>query len=146
MADDQDRIERTIEINADRERVWGLISEPGWWINEGTIHEHRIEQDGDISVVHDAKHGAFRIRTVQLDRPDYAAFRWLSQDETAESEEFTLVEFWIRDAPGGGVTVRVVESGFDALNVSEPERRTKIEENTEGWEIELGAAKAFLST
>ena len=146
MADDRDRIERKIEINVDVDRAWDLVSEPGWWINDGTIREHRIERDGDVSTVHDPEHGAFRIQTVQFDRPRYAAFRWLSQDENDKPEESTLVEFWIEAGPGDGVTIRVVESGFDALNVSEAERRTKVEENTEGWELELAAAQSLLSS
>ncbi len=27
-----DRIERQVTINAPLERVWRLVSEPGWWI------------------------------------------------------------------------------------------------------------------
>ena len=144
MTDDGDRIERTIEIDAEPERVWELVSQPGWWINEGSIREHRIERDGDVSVVHDPQYGAFRIRTVQLDRPAYAAFRWLPQ-EGDNQDGSTLVEFWITAGTGGGVTLRVLESGFEALGVSATERRKKIEENTEGWIVELAAARSHLS-
>jgi|tagenome__1003787_1003787.scaffolds.fasta_scaffold20536243_2 uncharacterized protein YndB with AHSA1/START domain len=144
MTDDGDRIERTIEIDAEPDRVWDLVSEPGWWINEGSIRQHRIERDGDVSVVHDAQYGAFRIRTVQLDRPAYAAFRWLPQEGDTQDGS-TLVEFWITAGPSGGVTLRVLESGFEALDVSAAERRKKIEENTEGWSVELAAARAHLS-
>ena len=35
--DELDRIDRSIEIDATAEKVWGLVSRPGWWINSRTI-------------------------------------------------------------------------------------------------------------
>ena len=63
MTDTTDRIERQIDIDAPAERVWRLVSEPGWWINNGTIVEHKIERVGDLDIVHDPDHGEFPIRT-----------------------------------------------------------------------------------
>ncbi|MGF9662900.1 ATPase [Arthrobacter crystallopoietes] len=141
-----DRIERQIDIEASAERVWELVSEPGWYINNGTIIEHRIERSGDVDIVHDPVHGAFPIRTEKLDAPRYAAFRWLagSSREGFREDESTLVEFWIDERPEGGVTLRVAESGFSTLPGGEEKRRKALEENTEGWNIELAAARAFL--
>ncbi|MGB3184946.1 MAG: hypothetical protein WBG36_01175 [Ornithinimicrobium sp.] len=62
MSESTDRIERTVQIQADIERVWSLISEPGWWVNDGAIVAHKIERDGDTSIVHDPAHGAFVIK------------------------------------------------------------------------------------
>ena len=91
------RIERSIVIAATPERVWQIVSEPGWWINGGTIRPHRIEDAGDAtSIVHDEEHGAFRIRTERLDPPRYAAFRWLGRAD--EKGAGTLTEFWVEDA------------------------------------------------
>lgn len=135
-----DRIERQIDIDATAERVWELISEPGWFINDGTIVEHTIEAAGEgVHVVHDPVHGAFTFETVELDRPRYAAFRWLGGDQGS-----TLIEFWIDANNGGGVTLRVAESGFAALNLSEEERRKQFDGNCEGWATELAAARAVL--
>jgi uncharacterized protein YndB with AHSA1/START domain len=143
--DVDDRIERQIDIDAPAERVWDLVSEPGWYINDGTIVDHRIEHEGDVAVVHDPTHGAFRIRTVELDPPRYAAFRWLSADPTPDGgEASTLVQFWVDERPRG-VTVRVVESGFGSLGGTEEDRRRRVAENTEGWETELAAAAAHLA-
>src|SRR5699024_8713656 len=102
MTDDvlvEDRIEREIAINAPVERVWQLVSEPGWWINSGQITEHRIERDGDLAVVHDEAHGEWRIRTVRTDPPRYVSFRW-DLDASGESAGL-LVEFFIDERPGG---------------------------------------------
>ena len=37
-----DTIEREILINAPMERVWALVSEPGWFINAGQIRAHGL--------------------------------------------------------------------------------------------------------
>ncbi len=135
-----DRIERSITIDATPERVWRIVSEPGWWINSGAIRPHRIEDAGDgTSVVHDEEHGAFRIRTERLDPPRYAAFRWIGRED--EKGAGTLTEFWVEDTedPGNGVTLRVVESGLE--NVPESEREAYLRENVQGWETELAAAR-----
>ena len=146
MIDTKDRIERTIEIDAPAERVWMLVSQPGWWINDGAIVDHEIERVGDLDIVHDPKHGAFPIRTERLDPPRYAAFRWMADQEDRSGEgPSTLTEFWIDDREGSsGVTLRVAESGFASLGKSEEERRKHVDENTEGWETELAAARKFV--
>ena len=137
-----DRIERSITIAAPAERVWSIVSEPGWWINEGTIRPHRIDDAGDgVVVVHDETHGAFRIRTERLDPPRYAAFRWLGRED--EKGVGTLTEFWVEDTDGG-VTLRVVESGLE--NVPESEREAYLRDNTQGWEVELAAAQSAAQT
>ena len=145
MADLTDSIERQIDIDAPAQRVWELVSEPGWYINDGEVVEHRIERDGDVDIVHDPVHGAFRFRTVDLDPPRYAAFRWLSdQPGPDDGEAGTLVEFWVDERPAG-VTLRVVESGFASLGGTDEDRRRRVAENTEGWETELAAAVRHLT-
>jgi uncharacterized protein YndB with AHSA1/START domain len=148
MTDTADRIERKIDIDAPAERVWKLVSEPGWWINNGTIVEHKIERVGDLDIVHDPDHGEFPIRTERLDPPRYAAFRWMAdREDHSGSGSHTLTEFWIDDRAGGeGITLRVVESGFSTLDISAEERRKRVEENTEGWEMELAAARTYVGS
>lgn len=137
-----DRIEREIAIDAPADRVWSLVSEPGWFINDKAITEHRIERDGDLSTIHDPVHGAFTFRTVELDEPRYAAFRWLADAADPQSDS-TLVEFWITPADSG-VLLKVVESGFASLPGTEAERRARFDGNNEGWTIELELARTHL--
>lgn len=142
---DNDRIERSIDIDAPAERVWTLICEPGWWINSGTIRPHEISTEGDVSVVTDPEHGTFRIRTEQLGPPRYAAFRWLGGSADGDSDSPTsLVEFWIEDRLPSGVTLRVVESGLAALDDTAEAAATRYEENSAGWEQELAAARTSI--
>lgn len=134
-----DRIERAIDIDAPAERVWALVTRPGWFINDGAVIDHTVDRDGDVDIVRDPVHGDFRIRTEKLDPHRYAAFRWLDTD----TDGSTLVEFHLDGRPGG-VRLTVVESGFDTLGGTEADRRRRLEENTEGWRIELAAARDHL--
>ena len=138
-----DRIEKQIGIDAPASRVWSLIREPGWFINDNQIVEHRIESIGDVDIVHDPVHGAFAIKTVALDEPRYAAFRWLADAQNPDAAS-TLVEFYIEETSPDAVVLRVVESGFASLPGSEAERRRQFEGNTEGRNVELALAKRHL--
>jgi uncharacterized protein YndB with AHSA1/START domain len=137
-----DRIERSVRIAATAEHVWRIVSEPGWWINDGHLTAHRIDDRGDGTVVvHDPTHGAWHLGVERLDRPRYAAFRWLGRqgDDGRVEGANTLTEFWIEEEPDG-VTLRVVESGFDAIPPAE--RQAYVLQNTSGWETELAAARS----
>ena len=138
--DELDRVEREIDIEASAERVWALVARPGWYVNQGAVVSNPVLQtDGDLTVLRHPEYGDFRIRTVSLEPPRYAAFRWLG-----EGGESTMVEFWITERDGAGVTLRVVESGFSGLGDDPAEWLRKREENVDGWEQELAAAAAYL--
>ncbi|WP_136609823.1 ATPase [Sinomonas albida] len=130
-----DRIDKSIDIAAPAERVWELVSEPGWFINDGAYRAHQITHDGEVSLVRDPVHGDFGFRTVALEAPRHAAFRWVG-----EGAGTTLVEFFV-DANDGGATLRVVETGFASLPGSDAERRAAFDGNSEGWDVELGVAR-----
>ncbi|WP_433609057.1 ATPase [Prescottella agglutinans] len=135
-----DRIEREIEIDAPAARVWKLVSEPGWYVNDEQIVPHRIERRGDLDVVHDPIHGTFAFVTVELDEPRYAAFRWLT-DADAPGGPSTLVEFRIEETSPTSVVLTVVESGFASLPESAQARRSRYDDHVEGWRIEMALAK-----
>lgn len=137
-----DRIERSIDIDATAERVWQLISRPGWWINEGEVDpEPDLREEGDTVVLTHAKYGAFRLQTLRAEPPRHIAYRWIDGD----ADTGTLVEFWIEDRAEAAVTLRVVESGFTSLGKDHDAVVRHVEGNTEGWERELAAARRFIS-
>ena len=140
---DYDRIEREISIDAPPERVWELVSEPGWYINDKEITERRIEVRGEVTVVHDPTHGSFAMRVVELDEPRYAAFQWLIDADNPQSTS-TVVEFWITPTDSG-VILKVAESGFDSLDDTEADRRSRFDDHTDGWRIELELARDYLT-
>ena len=144
-----DSISREIDIDAPAEKVWALVTRPGWFINDGTVADDpaiRVEtaDDGtEVSVVTDPTMGDFRFRTVELDEPRYAAFRWLGTPYR-EVSEGTLVEFWIEPSPAGGVTLKVLESGFSTLSEDPAVWLKEREGNDKGWTEELAAAKTYV--
>ncbi|MGC2999518.1 SRPBCC domain-containing protein [Streptomyces sp. G35A] len=140
-----DRITRQIDIDAPAERVWELVARPGWYINDGVVEaEPDLRHEGDVTVVRHPSLGEFRFRTVELDKPRYAAFRWIGTPSRDEATPSTLVEFFVDERDDGGVTLRVVESGFSGLADDPAAWLKEREGNDKGWLTELAAAKAFV--
>jgi uncharacterized protein YndB with AHSA1/START domain len=145
-SNEPDRIDRQIDIDAPAQRVWDLVSRPGWYVNLGSIVSNPvIRREGETDVVWHQQHGDFRLRTVSLEPPRYAAFRWIGEPKELCSEPSTLVQFWIEDRPGGGVTPRVAESGFSSLGRDTAEWLQEREGNDAGWRDELQAAQRYLA-
>lgn len=140
----KDSIERDITIDAPLQKVWTLVSEPGWWINGGNIVPHKIEhkEQGKV-VVEDPDCGQFSLEIVDSRRPDYVAFRWLAGEMDPDGSLHTLIEFFLA-GDESSTTVRVKESGFLDGDAPEEERREAYEANAPGWESELAAAKRHL--
>jgi uncharacterized protein YndB with AHSA1/START domain len=137
-----DRIERRIDIDATAEKVWSLIERPGWWINEQEVDaDPDLRKDGDYDVLVHPKWGEFRLQTLRSERPHHVAFHWV---DNVAPEAGTTVEFWIEERDGG-VTLRVVESGFTGLKKDRDAIANQVKENTHGWEVELEAAKRFVT-
>jgi uncharacterized protein YndB with AHSA1/START domain len=138
-----DRIERSIAIDASAERVWTLVERPGWWINEGEVDPEPVTRsEGAATVVVHPTFGDFRIVTLASDPPRYLKYRWIEPERDGAG---TDVEFWIEDRPGGGVTLRVLESGLTTLGKSHGELVKYHQGNSEGWEAELAAAQRFVT-
>jgi uncharacterized protein YndB with AHSA1/START domain len=143
-----DSIRRQIDIDASAEKVWSLITRPGWFVNDGTVlddSDTRVETapDGtEVAVVTHPTMGEFRFRTIELDEPRYAAFRWLGTP-FRDATEGTLVEFRIQENPAGGVTLEVLESGFSTLSEDPAVWLKEREGNDNGWAQELEVAKAY---
>lgn len=144
-----DSIRRQIDIDATAEKVWSLITRPGWYVNDGTVLDDpdtRVEtaDDGtEVAVVTHPTMGEFRFRTIELDEPRYAAFRWLGTPYR-DATEGTLVEFRIEENPAGGVTLEVLESGFSTLSEDPAVWLKEREGNDNGWAQELEAAKTYV--
>jgi uncharacterized protein YndB with AHSA1/START domain len=138
--DPLDRIDRSIDIDASVERVWDLVTRPGWWINEGSVDpDPDVRVDGSTTVLTHPAYGVFRLETVESRPPSYVAYRWLDPDADAG----TLVEFRI-EPRDGGVTLTVAESGFSQLGKPREEWLKRREGNVEGWAAELEAARRYV--
>ncbi|MFG1626119.1 SRPBCC domain-containing protein [Kribbella sp. NPDC049227] len=133
-----DRIERDTLIAASLERVWSLVSEPGFWITvEKDLARIPADEGTDFPVV-----------VAKSEPPTYVAYRWASQyhGEDVRDDNSTLVEFTL-SREGDKTRLRVVESGFAALSIPPDKHRRAVEGNTEGWTRVLGALRTqFEST
>jgi uncharacterized protein YndB with AHSA1/START domain len=134
----RDGIEREITIGAPLDRVWELVSQPGWFIGgpDGGTAGQKRSREGGLDIVEDPRYGRFGGRLEASDPPRYLAYRWaaLKPGEALDRSKGTLVEFWVEES-GEGTTVRVLETGFEELDLSDEERRKAVEGNAEGWRI-----------
>src|SRR3954453_9411977 len=111
--DPLDRIDRSIEIAAPAERVWDLVSRPGWWLNEGAVRpEPDLAIEGSDAVLQHPTYGEFRLQVLESRPPTYVSYRWIDPG----GEAGTLVEFWIEPREAGG---RLPRGGGDAARSRE---------------------------
>lgn len=127
-----DRIETSVNITASRERVWELVSEPGWWINSGTLGGHRIERSGAECTVTDATLGVFAVGVVALEPMTRAVFTWQPGGDDVPR---TTVEFTLTTVTADTVRVSVVETGFAQMDPDQ--HRRNYDDNVSGWTEEL---------
>jgi uncharacterized protein YndB with AHSA1/START domain len=146
-----DIIERDIFIAAPVGQVWELVSVPGWWINDGALDLDSVERlADDRAVVHHSDSGDILVERLAADEPRSVTFRWLvsgaevARPEAAEDQFlYTRVTFTLT-TESGGTRLAVTESGFATAAMEEKARRRAYADNSEGWEIELAAARAYL--
>lgn len=139
----EDRIERETLIAAPLERVWSLVTQPGFWVAEEADLAGTEAREGESMVATNAQYGDFPVRVERVEPPTYVAYRWASAfpGQELRADNSTLVEFTL--TPEGDKTrLRVVESGFAALAASEELRRRALEDNSGGWPQVLDALRA----
>lgn len=137
----QDSIDRSIAISAPLERVWDLVTEPGWWVPSDV----QVEPDrtpGHVVVRESEKWGRFPVEVVDLRPMTYAAFRWASTfpGEDLIPGRTTLIEFTLTPSDDG-VRVSVTESGFSQLEASDEVKAEGVESNSGGWTSELSSLR-----
>ncbi len=147
----QDRIERSIEINAPVERVWRALTdhqEFGEWF--------RAKLDGPFKVG--------EVTRGQITYPGYEHLEWVAVIEKMEHERLfafswcpgasasdldpstepqTLVEFKL-EATSAGTKLVISESGFSAL--PSDRRVDAFRDNNKGWEEQAKNIAAYVET
>ena len=139
----EDRIERETLIAAPLERVWSLVTQPGFWVAEEADLAGTEAREGESMVATNAQYGDFPVRVERVEPPTYVAYRWASAfpGQELRADNSTLVEFTLTPE-GDNTRLRVVESGFAALAASEELRRRALEDNSGGWPQVLDALRA----
>jgi uncharacterized protein YndB with AHSA1/START domain len=131
----EDRIERETLIEAPIERVWALVTQPGWWAaQEMSDVAGTVARAGETVVAPNSTHGDFPVHVERVDPPTYVAYRWASAfpGQELRDDNSTLIEFTLADE-GGKTRLRVVESGFGGLAGTGELRRQAFTDNTNGW-------------
>jgi len=133
---DHNRIDKEIIIRASLESVWEEVSQPAWWVGDKPGPDS-VQVDGARVEAH-TRFGIFPVITEQMEAPNYLVCRWASSFPGEEPREgnSTLVEFMLT-SKDGGTLLRVIESGFSSLSVSEEKQREFYNGNVQGWQQQL---------
>lgn len=141
---DSDRIERSIVINAPRDRVWRAISnaeEFGTWFGvnlQGQTFAPGERVRGRISGC-GHEDAWFDVVIERVEPQELLSYRWhpYAVDPSVDYsiEQPTLVTFTLKEAPDNGTVLTVVESGFD--NVPPQRRLEAFRMNSRGWEAQI---------
>lgn len=143
--EDFDRIEVDMTIDAPLEDVWGIVSEPGWWVNDGPVGDHEVTRDEQgYYRVSDPDAGEWLVERGEADPMDVVSFRWypLASDELPEDAS-TAIEISLSEE-SAGVAVHVEESGFSSIAEDDAAARSIGEDEIAMWEGALAAVKAHL--
>ncbi len=136
----QDRIEERIIIRATQDKVWQLITRPGWWLPGSSAEPAR--GPGRVAVAYPGDTRPYVIDIVRVEPQGYASFRWASAFSGAEPVpgNATLVEFYLGPV-GDEMGLTVVESGFASLDLSEALRADEWKGSKGGWQYELAGLR-----
>ena len=131
-------IEKEILIKAPVDVVWRLVTEPDqirhWFADVAEI-DVRVGGHGTLAF---PSQDSYQLQVEALDPPRRFAFRWVRRPETiVRSGNSLLVEF-ILEPEDEKTRLRVVESGFDALDWSDDDKADYVEQHSSGWPRILG--------
>lgn len=145
IEDNHDTIEADIIVAAPLEKVWAVISEPGWWINAGPMGDHEVDIDDEgIHHIADPEVGRWLVEKLEEDPMDVAAFRWypLAGDELPD-EYATRIEVSISEE-NKGVAVHIEETGLSRVSDDEEVALTAWEDAQGMWDDALAQLKNWL--
>jgi uncharacterized protein YndB with AHSA1/START domain len=141
---DTNTVERSILIKGSRERVWRALTnaeEFGAWFGanlSGQVFEPGRRARG-LMTEPGMEHMYFDVVVERMQPQETMSFHWhpyaVLPDVDYSQEEPTLVTFTLKDAPGDGILLTVLESGFD--NIPQHRRREAFEMHSKGWEYQL---------
>lgn len=133
-----DRIEKRIEVNAKRSRVWRAISDAGEF---GAWFGMKLDRPfapgatvlGQLTLP-GYEHVSLEIQVERIEPEGYFSYRWhpyaIDPKVDYSAEPTTLVEFRLEETAGGTAIV-ITESGFDQLPSSR--RAEAFRMNDAGW-------------
>ncbi|TFD27731.1 hypothetical protein E3T27_04505 [Cryobacterium lyxosi] len=137
-------VTRTVHIEASRAQVWKALTDPEVmvkWFGDGVVFA-ALEPGATGSIDWD-DYGSFPIEITEVVLDGSFGFRWSGIPADQLDEYSTHVRFTVADV-GSGTDVTVIESGFDTLPGGTRYRRERLEQNREGWDVELDELATLL--
>ena len=143
MSQSTDRIEREMLLKAPRARVWRALSnaeEFGNWFGVNLKGQKFVagqKARGQITIP-GYEHVVFEVLVESVEPERLLSMRWhpyaIDPKVDYSQEPTTLIEFRLKDAPGGTL-LTLVESGFDQIP---PARRLEaFRMNSGGWDQQM---------
>jgi uncharacterized protein YndB with AHSA1/START domain len=146
----QNLIERDILIAAPAEVVWKVITEPDqitqWFSDAAQLDAHPGGQ-GTLTFGAKATNEAVTVplQVEAFEPPHRFAFRWDYPAGEQPCEGNSLYVEFTLTPEGEGTRLRVVESGFAALQRSEEEKLAYVEAHSKGWDAHLQSLDSHVS-
>lgn len=141
-------IERSILINASREKVWRALSNAeqfGMWFGVDLTGQTFIPGQAVRGLMnsncgHENNENApFEMVIDRIEPQDVFSYRWhpYSVDPTKDyaQEQKTLVTFTLTDGPDNSTLLTVLETGFD--NIPLQRRAEAFGMHSQGWDVQL---------
>jgi uncharacterized protein YndB with AHSA1/START domain len=127
-------LERSIWINAPRERVWQAVTEPAQiaaWFAPGltfSINDNKIaiHMEGQV----------MEVALIEVFDPPH-------QLTTRSLPDRILATTYKLEEENGGTRFTVIETGYESL--SEEERQKRLEQDSGGWEMALKNLDAYIN-
>ncbi|WP_116948039.1 SRPBCC family protein [Jiangella endophytica] len=138
-----DRIEHDIVIAASPRRVWEIVTQAqhlGTWFADAGA-EIDLRPGGELTLTW-KEYGVSRGVVETVEPHTTFAFRWALDDGRPGEGNSTLVVFTLTP-DGDGTRLRVAESGFGRLARGADQRAKHVEQNTEGWRLELDELRDY---
>lgn len=145
-----DRIERTMVLPAQRQRVWEAVTKPeqlARWF--GVVSDMDFRVGGTIQFTWENEPCPYPGRIEVIEKPQRFAFRWPSYAVSHPNVTFTtapstLVEITLEEH-AEGTLLTLVESGFASLPEPVPAEEAK-RSNFDGWQGCLNGLRAYLQS
>ncbi len=150
---DDDRIEKTLDIRAPRDRVWKALTDAhefGRWFGARFDEPFRpgrsvrgVLAPSELATPEETANHPYLGRSMvfhieRMDPPYRFSYRWHPLEGSADSEAAsgpsTLVEFTLEETKDG-TRLTVVESGFSAIPA--PHRAPAYQSHEGGWSIQI---------
>jgi len=147
---DTDRIEKQLQLNAPRARVWRALTnaeEFGAWF--------KVKLAGAFvpgarllgQITHAGyEHLRVEFSVERMEPEDFFSYRWhphaVDSKVDYSSEPMTLVEFRLEQVPGG-TRLSICESGFDRIPLAR--RAEAFRMNSQGWSEQLKNIERYVT-